>query len=348
MTATTPTAVAEEAAQQESRIVATYDYTDERGELLFQVCRLDPKDFRQRAPGPGGLRWTTKGVRRVLYRLPEVLRAVEQGERVYVCEGEKDADSMAEAGFFATTNPAGAGRGKWLPSYSETLKGADVCVIADRDKAGRDHAKEVARSLAGIAKCVRVIECPDIYGAPVKDATDFFDAFGTVEELVAIADATEPEASTGEVTEEADKASVATADGASPVIVLPSGDVTISASARDIFQRIGPTNTMFSRGGAVVELVTIGGIEQFEAVKAEHFRSRIERYGLPVAWRFSKSTGSELKPTACPRDTASALLATLEARELLPEVASVLRCPVLVETPEGQVKVLGQYHPAEG
>ena len=31
-----------------SPIVATYDYTDEGGALLFQVCRLEPKDFRQR------------------------------------------------------------------------------------------------------------------------------------------------------------------------------------------------------------------------------------------------------------------------------------------------------------
>ena len=32
------------------RIVATYDYTDENGTLLYQVVRYDPKDFRQRRP----------------------------------------------------------------------------------------------------------------------------------------------------------------------------------------------------------------------------------------------------------------------------------------------------------
>ena len=36
-------------------IVCAYDYTDERGKLLFQVCRFNPKDFRQRRPdGNGG------------------------------------------------------------------------------------------------------------------------------------------------------------------------------------------------------------------------------------------------------------------------------------------------------
>src|SRR6266576_1722566 len=32
------------------RIVAAYDYADDKGELLYQVVRLEPKDFRQRRP----------------------------------------------------------------------------------------------------------------------------------------------------------------------------------------------------------------------------------------------------------------------------------------------------------
>src|SRR5579862_5360260 len=32
------------------RMVAEYDYRSESGELLFQVCRFEPKDFRQRRP----------------------------------------------------------------------------------------------------------------------------------------------------------------------------------------------------------------------------------------------------------------------------------------------------------
>src|SRR2546427_4141298 len=30
------------------KIVAAYDYTNERGDLLYQICRLEPKDFRAR------------------------------------------------------------------------------------------------------------------------------------------------------------------------------------------------------------------------------------------------------------------------------------------------------------
>src|SRR6185369_780475 len=35
-----------------SRILATYDYTDENGNRLFQCVRRKPKDFRQRRPDP--------------------------------------------------------------------------------------------------------------------------------------------------------------------------------------------------------------------------------------------------------------------------------------------------------
>src|SRR5262249_27396640 len=32
---------------ENARIVATYDYTDEHGKLLYQVVRYQPKDFKQ-------------------------------------------------------------------------------------------------------------------------------------------------------------------------------------------------------------------------------------------------------------------------------------------------------------
>jgi hypothetical protein len=76
------------------RILATYDYRDEKGVLLFEVVRLgNPKDFRQRRPDPAakdGWNWRLGDIRRVLYRLPELL-AANPAEPVFVTEGEKDA-----------------------------------------------------------------------------------------------------------------------------------------------------------------------------------------------------------------------------------------------------------------
>lgn len=40
---------------RQSREVATYDYVDASGNLVYQVVRFDPKDFKQRRPdGKGG------------------------------------------------------------------------------------------------------------------------------------------------------------------------------------------------------------------------------------------------------------------------------------------------------
>ena len=52
-----------------ARIVASYDYRDESGELLYQVVRFEPKGFRQRRPKGQAWEWKLDGVRRVLYRL---------------------------------------------------------------------------------------------------------------------------------------------------------------------------------------------------------------------------------------------------------------------------------------
>jgi len=60
-------------------IVATYDYTDEAGTLLFQAVRYDPKDFRQRRPdGNGGWIWNLNGVQKVLFRLSDVRWAIRE------------------------------------------------------------------------------------------------------------------------------------------------------------------------------------------------------------------------------------------------------------------------------
>ena len=40
----------ESSRTEQRHIVATYDYNDEDGELLYQIVRYEPKDFRQRQP----------------------------------------------------------------------------------------------------------------------------------------------------------------------------------------------------------------------------------------------------------------------------------------------------------
>lgn len=164
--------------------VATYDYVDERGELLFQAVRYAfPKGFAQRSPdGRGGWRWGLNGARRVLYRLPEVLEAVALEKPIYLVEGEKDADRLNTLGLTATTNPMGAG--KWLQEYGGSLAGARVVILPDNDDPGRAHAHLVARELAGIATDVRIVELPAL--PPKGDVSDWLDAGRSREDLEAL------------------------------------------------------------------------------------------------------------------------------------------------------------------
>lgn len=157
---------------------AVYTYCDETGEVLSQVLRTADKGFSQRVPDASktsGWRWNLTGVRRVLYRLPEVIEAVANGQEIWITEGEKDADNMVErAEVCATTSIGGAG--KWRHEYGEPLAGADVTIVADTDDQGRKHARQVRASLLDWECRVRIVE-----SAHLKDATDHLDAGGTLD-----------------------------------------------------------------------------------------------------------------------------------------------------------------------
>jgi hypothetical protein len=166
-------------------IIAAYPYTDEQGALLFEVVRFDTanplKRFRQRKPDGT---WSIKGIRRMLYRLPELIAAVKAGERVLVCEGERDADSALALGYAATTMPGGVG--KWRKDYDRFFAGADVVVVSDNDAHGKGqaHAAQLAKRLAKVATRVRVVMFPQ------KDLTEWVEAGGTREQLDALIELT--------------------------------------------------------------------------------------------------------------------------------------------------------------
>ncbi len=167
---------------QTRTIEAIYRYHDAKRQLLFEVVRYTPKDFRQRRPdGKGGYIWNLKRITPVLYHLPDIITAITRGDVIFITEGEKDADALMKLGLVGTTNPMGAG--KWRGTYSETLRGADVIIIPDADDPGRRHAYQVAQSCYGKAKSIRILELTD-----AKDVTDWLGHGHTAEELWQLVD----------------------------------------------------------------------------------------------------------------------------------------------------------------
>ena len=170
------------------KLVCCYPYTDENGQLLFEVARIqtrDGKTFRQHRPVdpakglfpivcsvPAEIRGHT------IYRQAEVAAAIRAGRTVYVVEGEKDADTIASFGYCGTTSPMGADH--WEKGHSEHLRGADVVVIPDADSSGAKYGQAIVDSATEIARSVRVIRLRDAYpGLPDKgDITDLAELVG--------------------------------------------------------------------------------------------------------------------------------------------------------------------------
>jgi 5S rRNA maturation endonuclease (ribonuclease M5) len=184
--------------------VAVYDYVDESGALLFQVCRTADKQFPVRvldATKRSGYRWKLGDTRRVLYRLPELIAAVADGRPVFVCEGEKDVATVESLGLVATCNPGGAGGG-WRSEYGAFLRDAKVMIIADADESGRKHARKVRDALAGVVAELEITEPAD----GCKDVTEHIAAGKGLAALRTVwssedLDGTEPPAAPGDVAE---------------------------------------------------------------------------------------------------------------------------------------------------
>lgn len=303
-------------------IAATYDYTDEHDEVLYQAVRLVPKDFRQRAPdGKGGWVWSLKGVqRRVLYRLSKVLAS----DAVVVVEGEKDVHTLEALGLVATTNVGGAG--KWLREYTEALRGKAVVVIGDNDEPGRKHAAQVARAVHGVAAGVKVVE---LDGLPEKgDVSDWVARGGTLQGLVERIDATPEWVPDGGVARKA---------SGLPQIVCagrPDREVRLDAWAA-LLARNNPPR-LYRRAGACVRIVDGARVDVLG-----HGSVLVE---LNDAADWVKPRGDDLRPASVPPAIVEMVLA--EPSEALPRLTAVVAAPVF--TADGRLIATPGYDAASG
>ena len=153
-----------------SHIQQVYQYVDEEGKLLFENVRFYPKEFRQRHFNQSGNPvWNLEGVRRVPYRLPQLLACVRQGSDVFLCEGEKDCDAVRELGLTASNFK------NWSEDFNRYITGANVVLLADHDLPGYRHAENAAKMISKAAASVKVLdvfydrEMPDKQGPDISD-----------------------------------------------------------------------------------------------------------------------------------------------------------------------------------
>jgi len=142
-----------------------YRYRDEGGHVLHGTFRYaNPKRFLQGRPAPGCVEpadiptdWLLglDGMQTILYRLPELL-AADPAQLVYIVEGEKDADRLAQSGWIATSSPMGA-KYPWQPHFSEWLQNRHVAIVPDGDECGEQHVQKLKSALLPVAASVRIV-----------------------------------------------------------------------------------------------------------------------------------------------------------------------------------------------
>lgn len=185
-----------EANGTRKEIINTYDYTDEKGQLLYQVVRYHPKEFRQRRPdGNGGWTWSVKNTRKVPYMLHELIEFPDSP--IFIVEGEKDVHALRPHGYIATTNAGGAG--KWQEDWTPIFKGRRVYLIPDNDEPGVQHMNKVGLTLSTVAD-VRIVT---LVGA--KDTAEFLQLHKDIKKFEEAVELAVPFAEQEEEQEEGDQ-----------------------------------------------------------------------------------------------------------------------------------------------
>lgn len=166
--------------QGDYTVTRTYAYQDREGrEVLLKSRaeqydengnRIDKTFVTQSVTTDGKWTWGSGIYKDLLYHLPDVLKAAQEGGRILIAEGEKDVDNLRAIGYNATCGMNGAGidnggdslAGKWNDSHSDAFNGAEeVVILADNDAAGEGIAQWICRALKDRVKrlkLVRIVE----------------------------------------------------------------------------------------------------------------------------------------------------------------------------------------------
>ena len=168
--------------------VDRYPYADRAGVLVQEVVREEctatserHKRFRQLFITKDTRRVNRKpeGFQPVLYRAPQVVRAVQEEREIWLLEGEKDVHSAERLGLVATTNTQG---GKSFPDeLVDELAGARVHVVLDRDPTGWARGVDLHAKLTGVGGTV-FLKLPAV-DQDKADFTDHLEAGLTLDEL---------------------------------------------------------------------------------------------------------------------------------------------------------------------
>ena len=216
------------------KILNEYFYLTEKSNNYLRVERTEDKQFLQShwVAGEMGLggHWkygAPKGPK-IPYLLPQLIAAPNDAT-IFICEGEKDTDTVQDLELEATCSSGGAG--KWTPDLNKWFESCErIVILADNDRPGRNHALKVARNLLPIVGDVRIIHFTRLPSGETMaeggDVSDWVAAGGTKDQLLALAAAApvfvglpEIQVRAGQPARAQDEAETALIKAAQPVLV---------------------------------------------------------------------------------------------------------------------------------
>ena len=105
--------------------------------------------------------------------MPNVLKAKEDGDVIFVTEGASKANVLNELGYVATTVPF-KGIDKWTNKYNKYVKYAKVIIVVDNDENSKAFAENTFETISDVANKIGILELSDIY-PELKEGGDIED-----------------------------------------------------------------------------------------------------------------------------------------------------------------------------
>lgn len=173
------------------RKIRQYIYTDHKGRPRLRKLRMEPKAFYMDSWCEERGRWVNRIIdarlhfaERAMYHLPELLWALDAGEPVWWCEGEKDADAIRGVGGVGTSHWQGALHATRDQARLFTRGQGPIRLVVDVDSSGAGAACVIERKrlllAAGVARSrITIIAPPHRY----KDAAEAIENGRTLAEF---------------------------------------------------------------------------------------------------------------------------------------------------------------------
>lgn len=176
--------------------VTRYEYTDQYGTVKHAQLRqhrpvtytrrgvesdtIAKKFLQQRPDDAGGWADGLGDVEPLLYRLPDLLEAIANRRRVFILEGEKDCDRLAELSEVGTTNPGGASNLRTSHASVLAKSSGELLAVLDRDIAGYTRGIKLTSQLRDSRLQLLLPRTTE----PHSDLSDHLDAGHGLDQLI--------------------------------------------------------------------------------------------------------------------------------------------------------------------